>query len=298
MLKSFGNDLKLLRESKGITLTEIASQTRINPKFFNYIEAGKFDFQPDIYVRAFLRAYASALDMNEKLILNEYEKAKAGFYQTKNILKEEHIAPPKAAEEISEEEIIEVTNTVQNKTEIPKTASVYKPSYKSDPDEEEFSNKSWTQKILLGLLIIVVIAGVIYLIDYLNKSSEDKSGNVKPKSFSEMSSDYENKIKGKTDDTTKTEDTTQTAALGPLKLTVVASKDARIKVYIDEKSPIEEEISAKDSLTIFAKTQFRFSATANASIDLYLNGKYLRKPSSLTGTSIKNLIINKDGIVQ
>ena len=54
----------------------------------------------------------------------------------------------------------------------------------------------------------------------------------------------------------------------------------------------------KDSLTIQAKEQFRFSSSGNASVDLYLNGKYLRKPTTLTGTSIKNLVINKNGIVQ
>lgn len=88
MLKAFGNDLKLLRESKGITIAEIAAQTRINPKFLISLEAGIFDFQPETYIRAFIKAYARGIDINENYLLTEYDKAKAGFYQPKNILKD------------------------------------------------------------------------------------------------------------------------------------------------------------------------------------------------------------------
>jgi hypothetical protein len=53
----------------------------------------------------------------------------------------------------------------------------------------------------------------------------------------------------------------------------------------------------KDTLVLMAKEQFRFSASSSSNVELYLNGKYLRKPATLTGTSIKNLVIKKDGIV-
>ena len=66
--------------------------------------------------------------------------------------------------------------------------------------------------------------------------------------------------------------------------------------YVDENKIIEDEISGKDSLLIKAKDQFRFSATGNSSVELYLNGRYLKKPTSLSGLNIKNLVIKKDGI--
>ena len=48
----------------------------------------------------------------------------------------------------------------------------------------------------LGLLILVIIAGIFYLIDYLNKSGDNGNSNVKPKSLTKTRR-YEKKIKGK-----------------------------------------------------------------------------------------------------
>ena len=80
MLKAFGQDLKKLRESKDISLAEISAQTRINQKFLANIEEGNFDFQPETYIRSFLKAYARSLDENESTVLTDYDKAKSGFY--------------------------------------------------------------------------------------------------------------------------------------------------------------------------------------------------------------------------
>jgi hypothetical protein len=160
-------------------------------------------------------------------------------------------------------------------------------------------NRAITRKVLLVLMIIIIIIGIIYLIDYLNSSGDESTSDIKPKSFSEMSEDYENKIKSmkKIDSNNVKKDSTNAAAGDSLWLAVVTSKDVRIKVYIDEKRMLEDVIPAKDTVFLSAKKQFRFSATANSSIDLYLNGKYMKKPYGSSGSSIKNLIINKDGIV-
>jgi hypothetical protein len=134
--------------------------------------------------------------------------------------------------------------------------------------------------------------------DYLNKP-DDTDSTIKPKTFSEISDEYETKVKGKKDEdtTAKTETATQQVAADSLRLTIKAFRDVRIKVQIDEKRTVDDVIYSRDSLTLSAKNQFRFSATANASVELYLNGKYLKKPAELTGPTIKNLVINKSGIV-
>lgn len=302
MLKEFGQDLKAIRESKNITIAEISAQTRINPKFINYIESGVFDFQPDTYMRAFLREYARCINVNESILLNDYEKAKSGFYVRKGQKKEE--TAPAAVKPAVEK--------VEKKVKPPEQpAAVSKPKvqpervrpsqFRSNEDEKNgsaYSGKNWTQRVLLGLLIAVIIVSVIYMLNYLNNSANDQN-QVKPKSFEEIESDYKTKIKGKTekDTITSKEDKSKPVAADSLKLTIVAGKDVRIKVYLDENQVVEDIISAKDSMTITAKEQFRFSASANSSIDLYLNGKYLRKPANLTGSTIKNLVIQKDGIV-
>jgi len=306
MLKDFAHDLKGLREAQNITIAEISAQTRINPKFLNMMEAGIFDFQPETYIRSFLKEYAKSIGESENAVLTDYEKAKSGFYVRKSSSGGKKDEPSISIKPVTEAPI-QQQETPQKKEEKPvqvERKETWPPPEIRKKDEyddngKEFSNKTWTQKVLLGLLIIVIVAGIIYLIDYLSKSGDESNTNVKPKSFSEISEDYENKIKGKKQDTNETkQDSLANIVNDSLKLTIITFKDVRIKVYVDEKRIVEDIIPAKDSMTISAKEQFRFSASANASIDLYLNGKKLKKPSELSGsTSIKNLVINKEGIV-
>ena len=309
MLKEFGKDLKTLREAQNITIAEISAQTRINIKFLNLMESGVFNFQPETYIRAFLKEYARCIGVNENVILTDYEKAKSGFYLPKN-RKKDDIAlsikpvPDKNApkEEQTAKGMDEKISSEEKKQGVKSDDWPPPEIRKREPREgkKEFSNRALIQKILLILLIIIIIIGIIYLIDYLNGSGDDNATNVKPKSFSEMSEDYENKIKGmkKTDSNTVKEDSSNVIAGDSLELGVVTSKEVRIKVYIDEKRMFEDVVPAKDTVFISAKKQFRFSATGNSSVDLYLNGKYIKKPYGSSGSSIKNLIINKNGIVK
>lgn len=296
MLKEFGQDLKKLRELKGVSIAEISAESRINIKFLTNLENGNFDFQPETYIRSFIKAYARALDENETHMLNEYDKAKAGFYSRRKFTNDDSNETHRPEEKIS----ISVTEHPKQAIEEP----VYSQEIKEDkPDyfkekepepEPEFSNRSVTQKILLVVLLLAVLAGIYFLYDYLSGTDQKKT-DVKPKSFNEISNEYENRITGKKDSVQK--DSTQLVAADSLKLVVKALKETTIKIYVDENKLIDENIPGKDSLIIMAKDQFRFSANTNQSVELYLNGKYLRKPASLSSGSIKNLIIKKDGIV-
>lgn len=308
MLKEFGQDLKKLRELKGISIAEISAESRINTKFLNLLESGIFDFQPETYVRSFIKAYARAINENENQLLNEYDKAKAGFYARRKFADEnaKDISAPDAKLRISVLENPAKTNEEpEGEPVYQKSLETDKPDYmklKPEPFEEdtkEFSNRSITQKILLGLLIIAIGTGIYFLVIYLN-SSADKKSDVKPKTFNEISSEYENKLNGNKIDSARIKDSLKTLAeKDSLSLTIKAIKDIKIKVYIDDANEvIDENLSAKDSLIFKAKEKFRFSANTSQNVDLYLNGKYLKKSGLTPGSSIKNLIITKEGIKQ
>ena len=85
MLKNYAQDLKHFRESKGVTLNEIYFQTKIHTSNFEKIESGDFGFQPQTYIRAFLRQYARVIGLDENEVLRNYDLAKSGKYhpQTK-----------------------------------------------------------------------------------------------------------------------------------------------------------------------------------------------------------------------
>lgn len=296
LLKEFGNDLKQLREKKEISIAEISSESRINPKFLTQIESGIFDFQPETYIRSFIKAYARAIDEDEKRILNDYDKAKAGFYSRRKFETGDAVdsgvkltvkATPNDTDTIVTPEPVYQKSLKENKAD-------YFKQKLSEP-EPEFSNKSTTQKVLLILLIIAIGFGIYFLIDYLN-SSGDKKSDVKPKSFKEMSSEYENKISGKKD-STAIKDSLKNIASDSLMLVIKAVKDVHVIVIVDDNTKkIDEDLSAKDSLVISAQRQFRFSSSNGFNTDIFLNGRYLKKTISSKGTSIKNMIINKDGI--
>lgn len=300
MLKQFGEDLKKLRELRGVTLAEISANTRINVKFLENLEEGNFEFQPQTYIRSFIKEFARCIGESEKIMLNEYDKARAGFYtrrkfgdETEDKPDEKSLPTVVSKPEKKEEPVY--------KEEIKQSISVNKPFKDYDDNslsKKELSDRSWTQKILLILLILVVSAGVFYLVKYLNDTGENKNTNVKPKTFSEISEDYESKhSKTKISDSIRAADSLKSLQSDSLSLIVKVSKDTRVKVYVDERKIIEEDLKGKDSLLIRAKEQFRFSSNSNQSVELYLNGRYLKKPASLTSSSIKNLVINKDGIL-
>lgn len=68
---SFGANLK--RELRGITLEEIAQETKISFQILSYIEANQFDRLPEgIFRESFIRSYSRYLGINEEKTVHEF----------------------------------------------------------------------------------------------------------------------------------------------------------------------------------------------------------------------------------
>ncbi len=104
MLKTFSEDLKYFRESKNMTLKDVALDTRLNMAVLENMENGDFTFQPQTYIRAFLRQYAKSIGLSPDGILKDYEQAKLGNYSTKRLPPEEKLD---AFEDIKKEVCVE-----------------------------------------------------------------------------------------------------------------------------------------------------------------------------------------------
>lgn len=72
-LQEFGTSLRVKREQKNISLSEISAYTRINQRFLEAIENGKFSILPQTYIRAFLREYASSIEIDGEDVVSTYE---------------------------------------------------------------------------------------------------------------------------------------------------------------------------------------------------------------------------------
>lgn len=68
--KKIGKKLKQARESMGLSIEDIARRTRIDQKSLISIENGEFDqLSSPIYVRSYIRSYASIVGENSQLLL-------------------------------------------------------------------------------------------------------------------------------------------------------------------------------------------------------------------------------------
>ena len=74
-MTNFGASLKKARESKGVSLDQIAAETRISTRFLTAIENEQFHLLPGgIFNRGFVRAYAETVGLNVTEVIAEYER--------------------------------------------------------------------------------------------------------------------------------------------------------------------------------------------------------------------------------
>lgn len=70
-------ELRNAREALGLSLADVADTTLINVRFLEELDAGRCDFLPQTYVRAFLREYAATVGLSPEDILRRYEAARS-----------------------------------------------------------------------------------------------------------------------------------------------------------------------------------------------------------------------------
>jgi cytoskeletal protein RodZ len=73
MAASFGDELRLAREARGITLRHISDQTRISIRYLEAIESNDYKRLPGgIFNRSFIKAYAKQIGFDEKEAMEGY----------------------------------------------------------------------------------------------------------------------------------------------------------------------------------------------------------------------------------
>ncbi|PYS52318.1 MAG: hypothetical protein DMF68_01980 [Acidobacteria bacterium] len=73
MAASFGEQLRLAREARGITLRQISDQTRISIRYLEAIEADNYKQLPGgIFNRSFIKSYAKQIGFDEKEAIEGY----------------------------------------------------------------------------------------------------------------------------------------------------------------------------------------------------------------------------------
>ena len=74
-MSSLGEQLRLVRESKGISLDYVSDTLKISKRYLEALEEDSFNVLPaPIYVRGFLGNYAKFLGLDPQTILDQYNR--------------------------------------------------------------------------------------------------------------------------------------------------------------------------------------------------------------------------------
>ncbi len=75
MAESLGEKLRLAREARGITLSEVSAQTRIATRYLEAIEENNYKPLPGgVFNKGFIKAYAKYVGVDEQEALNDYAR--------------------------------------------------------------------------------------------------------------------------------------------------------------------------------------------------------------------------------
>ena len=90
MNKILGDVLKNARENKGLSLDEVALETKIQKRYLADLEDENFEDMPGkVYERGFLRTYAEVLGLEEKVVLELHDEIR-GEKKAEETDEEEH----------------------------------------------------------------------------------------------------------------------------------------------------------------------------------------------------------------
>jgi transcriptional regulator with XRE-family HTH domain len=80
-MATLGEFLQQMRQQRGVTLEQAASQTKISLRMLKALEQNDFSQIPsEVFVKGFVRSYASFLGLDEREVLKRYQESVPPFY--------------------------------------------------------------------------------------------------------------------------------------------------------------------------------------------------------------------------
>jgi cytoskeleton protein RodZ len=270
-LKKFSEELKAERESKNISLQQVANKTKIDIKFLRAIEEAKFDILPDIYIRAFIKEYALVLDLKVNEVINKFDFVMHGKVEEKQ--EEKPLAEEKEKKKIHEKP----TGVESIVKEQPQAANT-----------SESKKKRFDYNYLIGAASAFVVLILLYFLFVKESSPEIITDQNYSNSVDEEKPAFEI-------DSVKTEKNDSVAiANDSLKLTVSISQRVWVKILADNKVLQMGMVDANSVLNYNAFKEFRVVVGNAGYVKLSFNGKPVQnvgKPGEL-----RNIIINADTV--
>ncbi|MBI2875486.1 MAG: DUF4115 domain-containing protein [Candidatus Tectomicrobia bacterium] len=88
-MESVGERLNKERKRKGLSIHDVATVTKIQPRFIQALEEDRFEILPSsVFIKGFLKSYASCLGMDPEEVIELYREQFAQQAQQKSLVKE------------------------------------------------------------------------------------------------------------------------------------------------------------------------------------------------------------------
>ncbi|MGA9772554.1 MAG: helix-turn-helix domain-containing protein [Blastocatellia bacterium] len=162
-MPTLGEELKHRREERDITLADISEATRIGTRFLKAIESDNFSVLPGgIFTRAFIRAYAKQVGMDEDEALALYQQQTAS----------PSTEPPPLQQSQTDQrarQAVFVEHPVRPSAE-PRTRRSEPMSFRATP-----TRTSWPTIIIAGGIALFVVIIVLALVKQLNRASSEST---------------------------------------------------------------------------------------------------------------------------
>ena len=260
-MDSVFQELKRAREKKQLSLTDIADATLINLRFLEAIEQGKTDILPQTYVRAFIREYASVVDLDPVEIMRHYDQQIAPTPPTVAI----EPPPPQRAAPVQEKPL-------------PKEAE---PSHVESPGIGRFA---------LPVALLITLGIVIWNITRTTTPPDTKEipfesvlQEHRPDTISSASQSAPEHSSRK--------------QLDSLRLLATFTDSAWVQITIDSLAPKEYLFKPNSQFTWRARDRFRLTTGNAGAVDITLNDKHLGVPGKV-GSVARNMEFTRKTLKQ
>ncbi|QGQ46787.1 helix-turn-helix domain-containing protein [Metabacillus sediminilitoris] len=156
-LSELGNRLKQAREEKNISLDDLQDLTKIQKRYLIGIEEGNYSMIPGkFYVRAFIKQYAEAVNLDPEMLFEEYKNEVPSTYN---------------------DDLPEQLSRVKTHKQLPKTASKF---------------LDLLPKLLIGAIIIIIAIVIWVWRQNANETDQVKESTEEVENENEYKNNVEN----------------------------------------------------------------------------------------------------------
>ncbi len=264
-LELFAEELKKKRETLGLSISDLYEVTRIDKTYLEEMEKGNFEIMPDVYMRAFVRKYADAVELNPDEAIAKYEAAQSG----------------KSYDKVASAKEVEKTETDTEYSE---------PEVRQNQIKENNNNPF----IIIGGIVLLLIAGLAYFL-FFSPNSEEIIVEQRVEDIigerTQENSDARFKVRKEENVVTPN---SEDNAIDTFSLKINALDTVWFRTEIDNTSKDEFILNPNGSKTLRAKSQINILIGNTGGIEFFLNGKKIDFKGKKG--EIRNVIVKADGV--